>query len=419
MTKSKSYKAKKRFRYLKFMQTLTDVGMYAAASWVVCLLLSVIMPSSLPIRYAFVILSGLWISSFLFWIKAHAYRFKASLNNAPKYLMCEQEGEIKVDVEILKGPKNDWKARLITSNHPNEKEDYKYYPWLYNPNMKKWFDRWGVQNNIGYYEEELSPIAISDLSFSQQEPLFPLKFKVYGRKRGVGRLAKLKIGRTDPLGWLQFAKVIDLSEQDIHIIPKPKSVPTWPSSRAKQALLKERENSQRRLTQNGEEWVGLREARYNDPMKNTHWKSLAKTGKRWIIEKEERFQSKLALVADPTLLDVNDVESFELLMETLSGQVMNTSKTNEISWIFIDSDPINANGKSYGAWDRVMEKVSELKPATEEETDAAWESFIPKWKQVVALRVITTRSSAELAKWVHKWNELNIDVEIVSIKAKD
>lgn len=282
--------------------------------------------------------------------------------------------------------------------------------------MKKWLNRWAVQNNIGFYEEELSSIATSDVIVEDNEVI---KIKIFGRKRGVGIISQIKLGRTDPLGWLQSNKFIDIPNKKVFVLPKSKKITSWPSSRAKTILLQQKEKSQRKITQNGDEWANLREARYNDPMKNTHWKSLAKTGKRWVIEKEEIYQSKLALVVDPVLHNSEDNESFELLMETVSGQVMNTGTTNDINWIFIDSDPISANGHHHNAWDRVMEKVSVMNPISEEETDKAWTKFIPYWKNIVALRVLTTRTEDQLKKWIVMWKKMGIDVEIINVINKE
>lgn len=410
------YKSKKRSKYLRFMQTFTDVGMYAAAAWFITLFLCIVAPNYPAIKYSFVIISGLWISSFIFFLKTQLSKFTVSLIKSPKYIFVGQENEIEIKVNILKGNKKDWRLRIVTNNHPNEKKDYLYYLWLYKPNMKKWLNRWAVQNNIGFYEEELSSIATSDVIVEDNEVI---KIKIFGRKRGVGIISQIKLGRTDPLGWLQSNKFIDIPNKKVFVLPKSKKITSWPSSRAKTILLQQKEKSQRKITQNGDEWANLREARYNDPMKNTHWKSLAKTGKRWIIEKEEIYQSKLALVVDPVLYNSEDNESFELLMETVSGQVMNTGTTNDINWIFIDSDPISANGHHHNAWDRVMEKVSVMNPISEEETDKAWTKFIPYWKNIVALRVLTTRTEDQLKKWIVMWKKMGIDVEIINVINKE
>lgn len=281
--------------------------------------------------------------------------------------------------------------------------------------MKKWANRWAVQNNIGFYEEELSPIAISDKVINDDV----VKLRIFGRKRGLAIINKIKIGKTDPLGWLQSIKVIDIKPQPIFVVPKPQKITTWPSSKAKAILLQQKERSQRKINQDGDEWANLREARYNDPMKNTHWKSLAKTGKRWIIEKEEVYQSKFALIVDPVLYDDNDKESFELLMETVSGQVMNTETTSNINWIFINTDPISANNHRHNAWDKVMERVAVMNPIPESEVDEFWTNFIPYWKNVIALRVITTRTEAQLQKWMTIWKKMGIDVEIITVRNKE
>lgn len=409
------YKSKKRSKYLRFMQTVTDVGMYAAAAWFITLLLCIVAPNYPAIKYSFVVISGLWISSFIFLLRSKLTIFSASLFKIPKYILVGQENEINIKVDILKGNKKGWSLRAVTSNHPNDKKDYIYYLWLYKPAMKKWANRWAVQNNIGFYEEELSPIAISDKVINDDV----VKLRIFGRKRGLAIINKIKIGKTDPLGWLQSIKVIDIKPQPIFVVPKPQKITTWPSSKAKAILLQQKERSQRKINQDGDEWANLREARYNDPMKNTHWKSLAKTGKRWIIEKEEVYQSKFALIVDPVLYDDNDKESFELLMETVSGQVMNTETTSNINWIFINTDPISANNHRHNAWDKVMERVAVMNPIPESEVDEFWTNFIPYWKNVIALRVITTRTEAQLQKWMTIWKKMGIDVEIITVRNKE
>lgn len=66
-----------------------------------------------------------------------------------------------------------------------------------------------------------------------------------------------------------------------------------------------------------------------------------------------------------------------------------------------------------------MEKVSVMNPISEEETDKAWTKFIPYWKNIVALRVLTTRTEDQLKKWIVMWKKMGIDVEIINVTNKE
>lgn len=407
--KNKKYKSYRGAH--SFFRLFAEPGFYAGITWLVLLFGCMLYPNVLPVKIAFVVLSGCWISAIVWLLRAKSARFIFTIN-ASQYLVVGQKNTININIKCLKKNKKDWNMRIISQKEINE-ETFKYNKWLYNPNLIKWADRWALDNKLGFSEEDMSNAAFEDFNWNGEQNV---SIEVFGRSRGLSKIAGVRVVRSDPLGWLNCSLFFPFDHaQTIYVLPQSIKQEYWPSYKARSALNK-KEMKSKKLLSNGEELLGLREARDNDPLKDTHWKSYAKTGKRWVFEKEEMQQSKASILIDTSLYDSKNLEAFELLMENVAGQVFSTSMRKEIEWIFIDNEGIQANGTGNSAWNKVMEKLASIKPTSYEETENQWLRMDNHWKKVAALKVFTTRTEKELSQWVSNWKKWGISVEIITIK---
>lgn len=393
-----------------FFRLFAEPGFYAGIVWLILLFFCMLYPNIYSVKISFVLLSGCWISSLMWLFKSRRSRFIFDINS-DDFMTVGQKNTITLKVKHLNKVKKDWNMRVVCEKQIQE-NTFKYNKWLYNPNLKKWEDRWGLDNKLGFYEEDLCNIAFEDINWNGEKNI---NLEIFGRSRGIAKIKGIRIVRSDPLGWLNCSMFFPLDNpKNIYVLPQPVKQDYWPSSKAKTAINK-KELKSKKIISNGDELLGLREARDNDPMKDTHWKSYAKTGKRWVFEKEELQQSKASILIDTTLSNPKDLESFEILMENVAGQVLSTSIRKEIEWVFIDNESISANGAGNAAWDKVMKKIALLSPTDTLDTEKKWSNMESHWKKIAALKVFTTRNEEELSKWVNIWNKWGISIEIITL----
>ena len=174
---------------------------------------------------------------------------------------------------------------------------------------RNWFDRacgyyrwsWHVHRNLPARRKDL---AIDSMPARSQ---ITLQHEFTPRRRGVMRLQDLVVAWPDPLGLFRSLHKISCP-QSVLILPKryPVRHVTLPGTRQYQpggvALASAIGESH--------EFVGLRDYRPGDPIRNIHWRSLAKFGKPIIKEFQDEFFVRHALVLD-TFSPQGEDEVFE------------------------------------------------------------------------------------------------------------
>ena len=126
-------------------------------------------------------------------------------------------------------------------------------------------------------------------------------------RRGVVHFTGVTLARADPLGLFRALLKVPLA-QSVLILPKRYPVPPL----ALPGALKYQQGGVALASHVGQsdEFVALREYRRGDPIRHIHWRSWAKTGKPIVMEFEDEFFVRHALVLD-TFTDRPHTEAFE------------------------------------------------------------------------------------------------------------
>ena len=116
------------------------------------------------------------------------------------------------------------------------------------------------------------------------------------QKRGVYLLENLRLLMPDPLGFFQKCKPLHPSPSRLIALPKRYALPhlEMPGSSTFRIGGEETSNA----IGNSGEFVGLREYRPGDSLRQIHWKSWAHTGKPMVKELEDTFYPRYALILD-------------------------------------------------------------------------------------------------------------------------
>lgn len=118
-------------------------------------------------------------------------------------------------------------------------------------------------------------------------------------RRGVIRLADLRTFLPDPFGLVQSCTKVPAPPATLTVLPRRFRLPAleMPGSSCFQAG---DENATNSIGSTGE-FIGLREYRPGDPIRQIHWKSWARTGRPIVKELEDTFFPRYGLILDTHL----------------------------------------------------------------------------------------------------------------------
>ena len=127
-------------------------------------------------------------------------------------------------------------------------------------------------------------------------------------RRGVIRLHDLRVMLPDPFGL--FQKCAKVSAPAATLMVLPQRFPLPPIELPGGAAFKITGETNTNTIGNSGEFVGLRDYRPGDPMRQIHWKSWARTGRPIVKELEDTHYPRYGLILDTLCTDRSDV-SFE------------------------------------------------------------------------------------------------------------
>lgn len=127
-------------------------------------------------------------------------------------------------------------------------------------------------------------------------------------RRGVIRLHDLRVQLPDPFGLFQKCAKVIAPAATLTVLPRRYPIPNIELPGG--AAFKIAGDTNTNAIGNSGEFVGLRDYRPGDPLRQIHWKSWARTGKPIVKELEDTFYPRYGLILD-TLCTANSDVSFE------------------------------------------------------------------------------------------------------------
>lgn len=179
-------------------------------------------------------------------------------------------------------------------------------------------------------------------------------------RRGVIAMEGLRVLLPDPLGFFQKCKPIDTTPSRLVILPKRFRIPKFemPGSSAFRIGGEETSNS----IGNSGEFVGLREYRPGDPLRQIHWKSWAHTGRPMVKELEDTFYPRYGLVLD-TFPGHPDEHVFESMVSTAASFVVDLSRGESLLDLMFIADKAHniTTGRDMEKSEKLLEVLAAVK----------------------------------------------------------
>ncbi len=146
-------------------------------------------------------------------------------------------------------------------------------------------------------------------------------------RRGVIPMGDLRALLPDPLGFFQKCRRIETKPARLVVLPKRHRLPQliMPGSAAFRIGGEETSNA----IGSAGEFVGLREYRPGDPLRQIHWKSWAHTGRPMVKELEDNFFPRYALVLD-TFPGSPDESVFEEMVSVAASFIVGLDRSESL-----------------------------------------------------------------------------------------
>jgi len=181
------------------------------------------------------------------------------------------------------------------------------------------------------------------------------------QRRGVIRLHDLRVLLPDPLGLFQKCVKVKAPAANLMVLPRRFALPLIELPGG--AAFKVSGESNTNAIGTSGEFVGLREYRPGDPLRQIHWKSWARTGRPIVKELEDTFYPRYGLVLDTLSTERDDI-SFEEAV-SVAASFASTIDTREslLDLMFIKNEAhVFTAGRGVERAEKLLEVLAGVTP---------------------------------------------------------
>ncbi|RYD22165.1 MAG: DUF58 domain-containing protein [Verrucomicrobiaceae bacterium] len=180
-------------------------------------------------------------------------------------------------------------------------------------------------------------------------------------RRGVVRLDDLRLLLPDPFGLFQRCRKVKTSSSTLMVLPRRYPLPTivLPGGAAFKISGEANTNS----IGNSGEFVGLRDYRPGDPLRQIHWKSWARTGRPIVKELEDTYYPRYGLIVDTLSLNRTDHQFEEAISVAASFAASIDTNESLLDLMFIRNEAhIVTAGRGLERAEKLLEVLAGVSP---------------------------------------------------------
>jgi uncharacterized protein (DUF58 family) len=180
-------------------------------------------------------------------------------------------------------------------------------------------------------------------------------------RRGVIRLHDLRVALPDPFGLFQKCAKVKAPAATLMVLPRRHPLP--PIQLPGGAAFKITGETNTNAIGNSGEFVGLRDYRPGDPLRQIHWKSWARTGRPIVKELEDTFYPRYGLVLDTLCLDRTDIRFEEAVSVAASFASAIDTSESLLDLMFIKNEAhIVTAGRGVERAEKLLEVLAGVTP---------------------------------------------------------
>jgi uncharacterized protein (DUF58 family) len=180
-------------------------------------------------------------------------------------------------------------------------------------------------------------------------------------RRGVIRLEDLRILLPDPFGLFQRCRKISAPVSTLTVLPR--RFPLLPIELPGGAAFKVSGEANTNTIGTSGEFVGLRDYRPGDPLRQIHWKSWARTGRPIVKELEDTFYPRYGLIVDTLACDRTDHQFEEVISVAASFAAAIDTCESLLDLMFIKNEAhIVTAGRGVERAEKLLEVLAGVSP---------------------------------------------------------
>jgi uncharacterized protein (DUF58 family) len=277
----------------------------------------------------------------------------------------------------------------------------------YDRTMAHYRWRWLVARHSSFSSSE------SDTTFDlHRGKITTIPITLTAQKRGVFLLENLRLLMPDPLGLFQRCKPLNPPPSRLIALPKRYALPQIEMPGTSTFRIGGEETSN--AIGNSGEFVGLREYRPGDSLRQIHWKSWAHTGKPMVKELEDTFYPRYALVLD-TFPGSSDRMIFEEMISVASSFITELDRHEAlIDLMFIaESAHTVTAGRNFERTEKLLEVLAAVEIESTQRFDALTTSVIKHRDQITSCLLVLNgwdEVRMEFVKKLRKYGILSIPI---------
>ncbi|MES2475417.1 MAG: DUF58 domain-containing protein [Verrucomicrobiota bacterium] len=181
------------------------------------------------------------------------------------------------------------------------------------------------------------------------------------QRRGVIRFDDLRLLLPDPFGLFQRCRHI--AAPDATLLVLPRRFPLPPIELPGGAAFKISGEANTNVIGNSGEFVGLRDYRPGDPLRQIHWKSWARTGRPIVKELEDTHYPRFGLIVDTLSTDRNDVRFEEVISVAASFAASLDTGDSLLDLMFIKNEAHRVTaGRGVERAEKLLEVLAGVTP---------------------------------------------------------
>lgn len=180
-------------------------------------------------------------------------------------------------------------------------------------------------------------------------------------RRGVIRFDDLRVRLPDPFGLFQRCRKVKAAAATLTVLPRRYPLP--PIELPGGAAFKISGEANTNSIGNSGEFVGLRDYRPGDPLRQIHWKSWARTGRPIVKELEDTFYPRYGLVVDTLSCDRTDHQFEEVISVAASFAASIDTSESLLDLMFINNEAhLVTAGRGLERAEKLLEVLAGVSP---------------------------------------------------------
>jgi len=188
-------------------------------------------------------------------------------------------------------------------------------------------------------------------------------------RRGVIRFDDLRVLLPDPFGLFQRCRRVKAPTSTLTVLPRRFPLP--PIELPGGAAFKVSGEANTNTIGTSGEFVGLRDYRPGDPLRQIHWKSWARTGRPIVKELEDTFYPRYGLIVDTLSTDRTDHQFEEVISVAASFAAAIDTNESLLDLMFIKNEAhIVTAGRGVERAEKLLEVLAGVSPERAEHYEA-------------------------------------------------